>query len=267
VYTFGSHCERVATRDVITMMCEVHDTHCIPHKIFLGRRQVWCSSTNWIRFGVIYMKAANRALQIWWFLADTLVPPSEEHVLVRELASLASHLAVRCHEDGVVTLMAFHDPVVRAVIHEAKFAGNTKAWRLLGEVLAAYITATYPGRAVRIIPMPLSGARLRSRGYNQVAMVLKEALPHMPQAVHTRGMLRRADTAPQTTLGKTERQHNVRGVFAKQWFAPKVPKGDAPETVYMLLDDVLTTGATMHEAKKTLRKVYGITPQLLALAH
>ncbi len=200
-------------------------------------------------------------------MSDTVVPPSEEHRVVRELPSLAEHLTVRHHEGNVTTLMAFHDPVVRACIHEAKFAGNVKAWRLLGEVLAAYVAATYQGQVVKIIPMPLSGARLRSRGYNQVAMALKEALPYMPQAMHARGMLHRVDTVPQTTLGKTERRQNVRGVFAKQWFAPKLPKGDAPETVYILLDDVLTTGATMREAKKTLQKVYGIKPQILALAH
>jgi len=193
------------------------------------------------------------------------VPPSEEHLVVRHLRSLAEHMAVQHHDENTTTLMAFHDPVVRACIHEAKFAGNAKAWRLLGEMLAAYITATYQEQRVCIVPVPLSGARLRSRGYNQVVMVLKGALPHMKNAVWQRGLLRRANVRPQTELNKKERKQNIQDTFARQWFA-KTPEQSA-DTVYILLDDVLTTGATIQEAKRVMRREYGIKPHILALAH
>lgn len=209
----------------------------------------------------------DRLRALFWFITDTIVPPSREHFTVRELSSLAGHVAIT-DVDGSIALTSFQDDVIRSVIHEAKFAGNRKAQRLLGDMLAAYLQARYGDAPIFLVPVPLSSKRYRSRGYNQVSEVVRIALRQLPRASMAHGLVVRArHTTPQTKLSKKGRRTNVRGAFAAGRFA-RAPKGIAdPGAVCLVVDDVLTTGATLSAVRRVLRERFSLDASGLALAH
>lgn len=97
-----------------------------------------------------------------------------------------------------------------------------------------------------LIPVPLHRSRLRQRGYNQaleLARDLGDALdiPVLPQA-----LLRTRPTAPMPGLDLITRRRNIRGAFGLG--------GDALPRHVALIDDVMTSGSTLNEAAKTLKR-------------
>jgi ComF family protein len=98
-----------------------------------------------------------------------------------------------------------------------------------------------------IVPVPLHPARLRARGF-QPAGVLAQALSRrLGVALLPRLLARVRDTPSQTGRGRSDRQRNVAGCFEA------APAGVPPATVW-LVDDVVTTGATLGEAARALRR-------------
>ncbi|HIJ87120.1 MAG TPA: ComF family protein [Desulfuromonadales bacterium] len=99
-----------------------------------------------------------------------------------------------------------------------------------------------------IVPVPLHRSRLRMRGFNQAVLlgrVLSRrcALPMLPDA-----LARTRATEPQIELSAAERRVNVRGAFSV-----RTPERIAGKNI-LLLDDVMTTGSTMDECAKELKK-------------
>ena len=97
-----------------------------------------------------------------------------------------------------------------------------------------------------LLPMPLSKERLRERGYNQ-AHVLAYALD-APKVVHD-VLLRVRDTPPQRTLPRSERLLTVQDAFAMEPLQIHRVRGKR----VVLLDDVMTSGASLHAAARVLR--------------
>ncbi len=98
-----------------------------------------------------------------------------------------------------------------------------------------------------LLPMPLSTARLRTRGFNQ-ALLLARALE--PAKVATDLLLRVVDTPPQSSLPRKERLGNVQHAFA---IAPLQIRRIQGRRV-VLVDDVMTSGASLHAAARVLRQ-------------
>jgi ComF family protein len=98
-----------------------------------------------------------------------------------------------------------------------------------------------------LLPMPLSIQRLRQRGFNQ-ALVLARAL--QPDKVRADVLLRVKETAPQSSLPRKERLLEVRGAYALE----PAQVSTVPGKRIVLLDDVMTTGASLHEAARVLRR-------------
>ena len=97
-----------------------------------------------------------------------------------------------------------------------------------------------------MVPMPLSPTRLRERGFNQALELARHLAPHKTHA-HT--LLRHGDSAHQVGASRPERLAHVRDAF---WIAPEQISAVRVQRV-VLVDDVMTTGASMYEAAKTLR--------------
>ena len=104
-----------------------------------------------------------------------------------------------------------------------------------------------PQRPGLIVPVPLHRARLRRRGYNQ-ALELARPLAHaMGIPLHRDVMSRERDTSAQTELDRIARRRNVRGAFRLR------PDIVLPPHI-ALLDDVMTTGATLAECTRVLKR-------------
>jgi len=128
------------------------------------------------------------------------------------------------------------------LVQSLKFRGELALAPLLAARLAARLPPGVPPFAV--LPVPLSPARLRLRGFNpalEIARALGAGL-----RVDARLAERARDTPPQVDLPHRERAANVRGAFRCR----ELPAGAQVAVV----DDVMTTGATLHELAATLKR-------------
>lgn len=97
-----------------------------------------------------------------------------------------------------------------------------------------------------LLPMPLSTERLRERGYNQAALLARALAPHKTR---TDLLLRVQHAPPQSTLSRAERLRAVQNAFAVE---PRLA-AELPGQRVVLVDDVMTSGATLHAAAQELR--------------
>ena len=137
----------------------------------------------------------------------------------------------------------------RELIHRLKYGGTVHHRRPLGLLTAELLAPFAADRAPDLlVPVPLHVRRLRQRGFNQ-AVLLGEVLGREWGVPLAREVLRRIRwTEPQVGLPAAERADNVRGAFAVA-----DPIRVAGRRV-MLVDDVCTTGSTLYECGRTLRK-------------
>ena len=147
--------------------------------------------------------------------------------------------------------------VVAQLVPRFKFHRDLACGRVLGE-LAARCLARWPGwvGAERVVPVPLHRVRLGQRGYNQ-ALELARCLvaPHaLPVDCH--GMRRIRATPAQTTLDAAARRRNLRGAF----------EAGPQAGIVVLVDDVITTGATLEEAARTLLRAGASEVRAVAIA-
>ena len=97
-----------------------------------------------------------------------------------------------------------------------------------------------------VIPMPLSPQRLRERGFNQALELARQLAPH---TTHAHTLLRSGDSAHQVGASREARFNHVRHAF---WVACERVAAVRGQRV-VLVDDVMTTGASLYEAARALR--------------
>jgi len=139
--------------------------------------------------------------------------------------------------------------VLRDLIHRFKYGGQHFLRRLLSEILLEAMRderiAAMPVDA--IVPVPLHSARRRERGFNQ-AEALARGVARRTGISVLDCIERRTYTLTQTQFDRSERMRNLRNAFTLRKNSVVVGKN------LVLLDDVLTTGSTLHECAVVLRK-------------
>jgi ComF family protein len=176
-----------------------------------------------------------------------LAPHSEMRLCPRcALASPGGALCGRCLAappayDATVAALAYAFPA-DTLVHALKFRGELALAPLLAAMLFERIPKNEP--IDLLLPVPLSRQRLRSRGYNQSAEIARRLGAGAPLELFL--CERSRDTAAQTELPWSERRRNVRGAFR---CARPIPGGTVA-----VVDDVMTTGATLDEIASTLKR-------------
>ncbi len=150
-------------------------------------------------------------------------------------------------------------------MHALKYEGWPELADFMGRAMAAAVAAPFEGdigwAASVVVPMPTTGERLRRRGYNQAELLARRVadLRGLPLI----GALERHGSGrSQTGLSPSERVENVRGVFRP---APEAGAGVRCAHL-MLVDDVLTTGATAAEAASVLARMGSASVRLVTYA-
>lgn len=133
------------------------------------------------------------------------------------------------------------------VIHELKYRNNPEIGIWLGRICAKDLYGTLFLKNIDyIVPVPLHPKRLRKRGYNQSFMIAKGLSAGTGIPVREDIVFRIKNNESQTSKSKTERYNNVSGIF-----------GISDLSVFegkhiLLVDDLITTGATIEECAKTI---------------
>lgn len=144
--------------------------------------------------------------------------------------------AARWLVDRVTTPYALAAPLNRQ-IHALKYRGARKLARPLGLLLAAAL----PAAALDVdalVPVPLHCSRRRERGYNQATEIARAVARETGLPLMRRGIERRRPTAAQTDLSADARAANLAGAFSAE--------RNLSAARLMIVDDVLTTGATVN---------------------
>jgi ComF family protein len=111
-----------------------------------------------------------------------------------------------------------------------------------------------------IVPVPLHPKRLRWRGFNQSVLLARQVSSACRAPMDPFVLRRRRETAPQTQLTEEERRKNMRGAFSVH------PDRHIEDLRILLIDDVYTSGATVDECSRALRRGGAKAVYVLTLA-
>lgn len=152
--------------------------------------------------------------------------------------------------------------LIQQLIHQLKYKNNTAIGFYLGELMGKSLLES--GRFNNIdylIPLPLYPDKERKRGYNQAAVICNGMSATMNVPVSIGNVIRQRFTETQTRKHRTERWENVSGSFVIN--NPASLKGKK----LLLVDDVVTTGATLEACGSILLQTEGVKLYIATLAH
>ena len=138
------------------------------------------------------------------------------------------------------------DGILREAIHKLKYEGQTYLAQDLGLLLAEHLENSPSQKFDAVVPVPIHRKRERQRGFNQSQLLAKQISERIGTPLLERALVRTIHTRPQVDLGREARLLNVTNAFA-------VPNPQKVQGLCILLiDDVMTTGATCNAASAAL---------------
>ncbi len=184
---------------------------------------------------------------------STLMPLESQMCIVCKKPSPAGLTHPLClsprSADGLISFFNYHDEKVSKILINGKYSFLPNAYRILGRLLAKKIQAHYEMLAVGclLVPVPLHKWRLRWRGFNQ-SEILCQTLAHELNLPNANVLVRCKSTKVQKDLKKEQRLKNVEGSFQLSVSA----KINGQNII--LVDDFTTTGSTLQEAARVLKR-------------
>lgn len=138
---------------------------------------------------------------------------------------------------------------LRRVLQKFKYGGKVSLGKPLGRLMARGCEGFLRQcDADLIVPVPLHPKRLRWRGFNQSVLLARQVSCAYDTPMDPFVLLRRRETPPQTQLTEEERRKNMRGAFSLN------PDKPIEDKRILLIDDVYTSGATVNECSRALRR-------------
>jgi ComF family protein len=154
------------------------------------------------------------------------------------------------------------DSLLQNLIVQLKYKGNKQIGFYLGQLLGNFLIKCDRFKQVDgLVPLPLNPRREKNRGYNQATMLCNGISSVWKKPVIDKAVVRRVYTETQTHKGRISRWENMDGIF-------EVVNLSALENKHILLvDDVVTTGATLEACGSEILKVPGTTLSVATLAY
>ncbi len=222
---------------------------------------------DWIRFvpvGGVCRTLADFLFPPLCYACGALLPPgcriacpecrNEMRVVCRDDLLFAVARDRLCGDgavDELFSLFTFEKGKgVQSLLHELKYAGAVGVGRWLGSQLGLAIQAQgWAAEIDAIIPVPLHLVKRRERGYNQSEMIARGIRSILNTPVDPGAVRRCRHTPTQTALGIDDRRRNMEGAFV----VPRKRQGTIGGKRFLLVDDVITTGATIRSCAGALK--------------
>ena len=149
----------------------------------------------------------------------------------------------------------------RQILHQLKYGGQKNIGTIMGRYMAAELQESGFFEDIDVIvPVPLHKKKQRLRGYNQSEWIARGIATVTGIPIDTESVVRHKNTETQTSKSSLERWENVSGIFELYHAEPLTGKH------ILIVDDVLTTGATTVECASCLTKIEGVRISVLTLA-
>jgi ComF family protein len=150
--------------------------------------------------------------------------------------------------DSATSLFRFEKgSAYQALLHDLKYRGNTSIGLYLGRLLGYELKNTSFSYCDLMIPVPLHRKRMNQRGYNQSEFIARGASEITGIPVVTNLMERKGNTRSQTSMNRMERFENMASAFKMC-----NGSGDLDDKKILIIDDVVTTGATLEACSQVL---------------
>ena len=152
------------------------------------------------------------------------------------------------------------DSPLQHMLYHLKYQGRSEIGVILGKLFGAKLENSEFDQIDAIVPVPLHKKRLKNRGYNQSEMIAQGLSHILKKPLFTKTVIRHKATRSQTSKARFDRWLNVKGVF----------KVTDPESItnkhLLVVDDVITTGATTESFVQELIKVPGVKVSVVSIA-
>jgi ComF family protein len=154
------------------------------------------------------------------------------------------------HVSNLISLYHFEkEGTLQSIIHQLKYDGITSLGAELGRKLGEKLRDEFAGIHVDgVIPVPLHPTKLRERGYNQSEHIARGICRVTGVPVHADVLKRHKYTSSQTQLSAAERRENVGDAFT----LPRKAQANVEGKTFLIVDDVITTGATIEACAAVL---------------
>jgi competence protein ComFC len=168
-------------------------------------------------------------------------------------------IAERETENNILAVFDYRDEIIKKAIWELKYHHKKYIGEKLGKLLYEFLVEDIsdlrievPGRSIYVIPVPISSKKIKYRGYNQSISIAKGFCNQSEPGtfeLKDKIIFKKTNTIPQAKITNRKRRlENVRGVFEIK--NKEIVKG----RTIVVMDDVTTTGATINEIIKILKK-------------
>lgn len=150
--------------------------------------------------------------------------------------------------DRVISPFLYEGPA-KVLVTALKYSGRTALAGFLGKRMACVVREQLLERPLQmVLPVPLHPSRQRERTFNQAALLARALAKELRLPCRENGLIRRRFTQPQTGLRRGERARNLQNAFEAAWEAETFAES------ILLVDDVLTTGATAGACARLLKQ-------------
>lgn len=152
-----------------------------------------------------------------------------------------------CEGADILVSCSLYEGIIKKLIRKLKFSGKRAAAPIIGEIMAYQLTRIKEMKLCDcIVPIPLHKERLAERGFSQTLLIASELSARTGLQVSS-GMLKKTVNTPfMYKLDRKSRKKNAAGTF--------LAAEEAAGRKILLIDDIYTTGATMSEAAKELKR-------------